>query len=70
MPPVGGSDLMSEIKTKIKDNKVVIFSKTTCPFCTKVASVSTTFGLFIFLKLYIVIFDDDVFFVFYGWVEL
>jgi thioredoxin-related protein len=41
MPPVGEkSDSDSAIKSKVEqlinDNKIVIFSKTTCPWCVKV----------------------------------
>lgn len=37
MPPVAGDqDLTKAVKDYISQNKVLIFSKTTCPFCTKI----------------------------------
>jgi len=37
MPPIGDSnDLRSQVQQHIDKNNVVIFSKTTCPYCTKV----------------------------------
>ena len=35
MAPVSGSPI-EMVDNYIKNNKVVMFSKTTCPFCTKV----------------------------------
>ncbi|XP_060064624.1 thioredoxin reductase 1, cytoplasmic-like [Ylistrum balloti] len=36
MPPLGPGDLKKEVKDQVEKNKVMIFSKTTCPFCAKV----------------------------------
>ena len=27
---------MEVVEQRIKDNKIIVFSKTTCPFCTKI----------------------------------
>ena len=35
MAPVSGSP-MEVVEQRIKDNKIIVFSKTTCPFCTKI----------------------------------
>ena len=35
MPPVPGSP-MEQVENHIANNKVMMFSKTTCPFCTKI----------------------------------
>ncbi|GFO23221.1 hypothetical protein PoB_004972600, partial [Plakobranchus ocellatus] len=34
MPPIG-NDVKAEVEKIIKDNALVVFSKTTCPFCIK-----------------------------------
>lgn len=36
MAPITGTDLTKDIENYINDNRVMIFSKTTCPFCRKV----------------------------------
>jgi len=47
MPPIVGDsrDLKSEIKELIDGNKIMIFSKTTCPYCTKVKELFKSLGL-------------------------
>ena len=35
MAPVSGSP-MEQVEQYISNNKVMVFSKTTCPFCTKI----------------------------------
>ena len=35
MAPVSGSP-MEQVEQHISNNKVMVFSKTTCPFCTKI----------------------------------
>ena len=40
MPPVvNGDDPSAAVAQLIKDNSVMVFSKTTCPFCTKMKTV-------------------------------
>lgn len=39
MPPIGEKNFGQVLNDLISQNKVVIFSKTTCPFCTKVYSL-------------------------------
>lgn len=50
MAPTGdpGADVKALVDNTISSNEVVIFSKTTCPFCTKVV---------IFAKQYIICID-------------
>ena len=36
MPPISGQDFKQALDQLIKDNKVIIFSKTTCPYCSQV----------------------------------
>ena len=43
MAPVSGSP-MEVVEQKIKDNKVIVFSKTTCPFCTKIKNLFDSLG--------------------------
>eukprot|EP00106_Octopus_bimaculoides_P012620 XP_014780062.1 PREDICTED: thioredoxin reductase 1, cytoplasmic-like [Octopus bimaculoides] len=46
MAPVGGSDSLKEIiNDYINKNKVMIFSKSTCPFCTKAQQIFDTLGV-------------------------
>lgn len=42
MPPVGG--LKVEVMDHVEKNQVMIFSKTTCPFCTKVKELFNSMG--------------------------
>ena len=35
---------MEVVEQKIKDNKVIVFSKTTCPFCTKIKNLFDSLG--------------------------
>lgn len=47
MAPVIGTDLPTAVEKFIKENHVMIFSKTTCPFCRKVSylfSLHVTLG--------------------------
>lgn len=40
MPPVvNGDDPSAAVAQLIKDNSVMVFSKTTCPFCSKMKTV-------------------------------
>jgi len=43
MAPVSGSP-MEVVEQRIKDNKVMVFSKTTCPFCTKIKNLFDSLG--------------------------
>ncbi|KAI5741643.1 hypothetical protein M8J76_015665 [Diaphorina citri] len=36
LPKLGGSEVSTFITAEISSNKIVIFSKTTCPYCTKI----------------------------------
>ena len=36
MPPIGDKPVDAYIQDLIRENKIAIFSKTTCPYCTKV----------------------------------
>lgn len=46
MPPIGDTrDLKSLIKEYIDQNKVMIFSKTTCPYCQKVKQLFQSLGV-------------------------
>lgn len=47
MPPIGDTrDLKSLIKEYIDQNKVMIFSKTTCPYCQKVSEICGNVNVF------------------------
>ena len=35
---------MEIVEQRIKDNKVMVFSKTTCPFCTKIKNLFDSLG--------------------------
>lgn len=39
MPPVGSGDVNAEIMDQVSKNKVMIYSKTTCGFCTKIKAL-------------------------------
>ena len=43
MAPVSGSP-MEVVEQRIKDNKVMVFSKTPCPFCTKIKNLFDSLG--------------------------
>jgi len=43
MAPVSGSP-MEVVEQGIRDNKVIVFSKTTCPFCTKIKNLFDSLG--------------------------
>ena len=43
MAPVSGSP-MEVVEQRIRDNKVIVFSKTTCPFCTKIKNLFDSLG--------------------------
>ena len=43
MAPVSGSP-MEVVEQRIMDNKVMVFSKTTCPFCTKIKNLFDSLG--------------------------
>lgn len=36
MPPISGDSVQDYVEKLLKENKIVIFSKTTCPWCVKV----------------------------------
>ena len=50
MAPVANSELKDYLQQMIDENRVMIFSKTTCPFCAKVKelfkSLNVTFEAF------------------------
>jgi len=43
MAPVSGSP-MEQVEKHIKNNKVMVFSKTTCPFCTRIKQLFDSLG--------------------------
>ena len=44
MAPVSGSP-MEQVEAYIKENKVMVFSKTTCPFCTRIKQLFESLGV-------------------------
>ena len=44
MAPVSGSPL-EQVEAFIKDNKVMVFSKSTCPFCVRIKQLFDSLGI-------------------------